>query len=490
MKSEVLLNAQSSKENLSDAWVGPDNKNVFIANTSSRYIKIIDINTGNTKDFINLNQKMEFGDHDNVKSIKRINDAEMYIVTKRRVYKFNMQDFTIEEVYSDLISTVHSHNSAFDDGWMVDDCDVDKNGKIVAMGGFHDDGGDDPYLAVVNIETGNVVVATELGNENQAFPRVAVSPDGTKVAYYQDDYGEWDKRESFANVIDVSAGMSSKRSFYGHSTKLTFIKFLDNNTIVTGDEGGEIHKWNADTTDSLEKYNMNRNDRTTNLIYFGNKEDSKVNTSVTNTGDDLTFELSDTYIKKDTLTVYEDGVDITSDISSIDYIAGTVTFASTHTGTITADYVFTLNTKADGNKVVTCGETAKFFHKETKTLINKLDVDGFATDVAFTKDYSKAVVISTNGTIKIIDFNVDVGTLKPKTTQHDAIEFRGNIYNMGGYSSLDCYFEYSTDPNFETDVNESNKVTVTEKGKFGVKVEGLNSSTDYYYKAKVTKTTT
>jgi hypothetical protein len=116
---------------------------------------------------------------------------------------------------------------------------------------------------------------------------------------------------------------------------------FENNNFVEFD--GTMHlktKFKKNMIDQGELVNYT-SDLNNGIITFNSANENSINgETLLNTGDDLTFETANNNIKDGSIIVYEDGVDITSDISSVDLQNGNITFNNTHTGVITADYTW------------------------------------------------------------------------------------------------------------------------------------------------------
>jgi hypothetical protein len=98
-----------------------------------------------------------------------------------------------------------------------------------------------------------------------------------------------------------------------------------------------------------------------NNAYNSNEdvENQITNEELTNSGDDLTFLFSAYRIKDGSIDAIEE-TNVTSDINSYDYPAGSITFGNTHTGTVLADYTWEEETNVTDETLTNTGDDLNF----------------------------------------------------------------------------------------------------------------------------------
>ena len=201
---------------------------------------------------------------------------------------------------------------------------------------------------------------------------------------------------------------------------------------------------------------------------------------LTNSGDDLTFAFENSPVKNDSVSTYE-RVDITSDIASVDLAYGEITFNNTHPNGVIADYMY----KGKGERIISAGSSVKVYNTEANIVYEDIPVNTQANAVAVDADGDKLALVGKNGETKVYGLGVTAYVHRPTNVQHDGMTLNGELYSMGGYDSLDCYFEYSDVADFSQNVQSTTATTLTEAGKFSADITGLNPETKYYFRAVI-----
>lgn len=81
---------------------------------------------------------------------------------------------------------------------------------------------------------------------------------------------------------------------------------------------------------------------------------------------------------------------------------------------------------------------------------------------------------------------IDVTTIMPIEVKYNSMTLKGNLRGLGDYPQAECYFQYTTDPNFETGIIETPHQVKTAPGEFEQQITGLDNSKTYYYRAVAT----
>jgi hypothetical protein len=519
-----VFDGKTSYDDIYGVWFNPDNDNeVMVVN--EEILRVIDVATGTNKEtyrFYEYLDKYNAHDtnHDEHIIGHKVDGQDVYIITSKTILKFSFSDHSLVN-YKNFFSFVEKSNpNAFDlsNGREIKDADLDDSLSKLILGGYDYDSLDKhAVLEIWDIDTQTRQFLVKVDKSYEyTWPRVAVSPNyDTFVTSVTKSYNDSDNdsdnnddvakqrfidlyyrhddvaKQKFIDVYYTSGSSyeenSSENTFY-HNDYVTFVKYLNDDTLVSGDESGNIKIWDMTTETEIAEYNMHNNFGVCDFEFIDNIEDSKVEASLTNTGDDLTFTFPDSNIKKNTYTLYEDETDVTSDIDTVDLETGSVTFSTTHTGTMTADYVFENVSDADGNLVISCGGNMKVWEKKTKRLLLDYTSRRSLNMVAVSPNQNMVAFVGENGDFQIHDLGVNIVTHEATDRNDNSMTLRGEVLNMGGYSSLDCYFEYSDTSDFSSNVQTSAITTVTEEGKFNAEVTGLTEGTEYYFRAKAEKT--
>jgi hypothetical protein len=492
-----VFDGKTSYDDIYGVWFNPDNDNeVMVVN--EEFLRVIDVATGTNKETYRFYEYMDRYNADNTYHDEhiighKVDGQDVYIITSKNIFKFSFSDHSLVN-YKNFYSFVGNSDNFFDvsDGREIKDADLDDSLSKLILGGYDYDSHKDAVLEIWDIDAQTKQFGFEvMYYDNNTWPRVAVSPNYdtfvTSVTKPDDD----STKQKFIDVYYTSGSSygenSSENTFY-HNDYVTFVKYLNDDTLVSGDESGNIKIWDMTTETEIAEYNMHNNLGVWDFEFIDNIEDSKVEASLTNTGDDLTFTFPDSNIKKNTYTLYEDETDVTSDIDTVDLETGSVTFSTTHTGTMTADYVFENVSDADGNLVISCGGDMKVWGKKTKRLLLDYTSRRSLNMVAVSPNQNMVAFVGESGDFQIHDLGVNIVTHEATDRNDNSMTLRGEVLNMGGYSSLDCYFEYSDTSDFSSNVQTSAITTVTEEGKFNAEVTGLTEGTEYYFRAKAEET--
>ncbi len=81
---------------------------------------------------------------------------------------------------------------------------------------------------------------------------------------------------------------------------------------------------------------------------------------------------------------------------------------------------------------------------------------------------------------------IDVATVMPVEVKYNSMTLKGNLRGLGDYPQAECYFQYTTDPNFETGIIETLHQALLTPGEFEQTITGLDNSKTYYYRAVAT----
>ena len=513
--SKLLYNSNGANTPGYGVWFSPDNSKIFVLNKT--IARVVDVETGSNIKVFDLYDMIdkgkicngnfddwdprylsrmeqnsniyETGDYQNglwVTGTYRTNkdSSDIYIFTNNYYHKFSFEDNSFQTIanFREHLSRLSNTGTAE----VIPNKDMSK----ILISGNDRNSDQDATFGILDLENNTELVqVTELEHSDwNVFSAVEFIDNQNKVLCL---YKRNDKTQiRIYTYTEGSNGFNHSDNCQLHSDEVMFIKQIDDDLILSGDASGKVIKWKLSTKEVIEQYDMHGAPGTLDFQYFDypTTEHSVTENSLTNSGDDLTFTIPDKPLKEGTVTAYEDGTDITSDISNIDLDNGEVTFASTHTGTVTADYTWIETLKP--RKVISGGSGVKVYDEKERTIFAEFDVDGWVDMINVSPNGKYIAAISHNEEVVVYDLDLHIVTNRAKKVQYNSMELHGELYDMNGYSSLDCYFEYSPDPNFNVGVKQSSVVTMTEPGEFSVEVTNIDADTKYYYRALATETTT
>jgi len=499
--SKLILDSKGTHDTQYNIWFNSDGTKAF---TINRHIgRVIDLESGNNEkvfDFPKLrildviksvdyntgdgNYKNNHANHtsntftndfkDGFRPTGHYQDGDnVYIAGMGNIYKFS---------FSDNSFTHHLNFGGYTDFDMVIFSAFNENhDKMVLSGGSR------AYDCRVEfIDLSEEVSTNSFINHYQDWyllEPISFSPDAN---YFLGVY----KRVNEKNIRIYDPSTASNNDdyinrFQEHESEVVFVNFINNGTAISGDIDGTIIKWDIETLEVLDKYNMHGNNGAWDFKYFDYEKIDHVITdeTLTDSGDGLIFEFANSPLKEGTVTVYDNGTDVTGSVT-IDYTNGTATFDSAATTPVTADYTW-IET-GEPRKAISSGERVKVYNVDNKQIFADFKIIGHTQGVSVSPNQNLVAGVSNNGDVKIYDLDLTAVTNSATEVKYNSMTLNGQLYTMRGYSSLDCYFEVSPDPNFNVDVTTSTAVTKTEPGEFSVTVSRLDTDQKYYYRALAT----
>jgi hypothetical protein len=438
-------------------------------------IKRFDYNTGDDRINVHFTSNTFLNDFkDGFRPTGHYQDGDnVYIAGMKNIYKFSFSDnsFTHHLNFGGYINWDMVIFSAFNEN----------HDKMVLSGGHRYES------RVAFIDLSEEVSINSFSNQDgYLLEPISLSPDANYfLGAFKNERGN---KQRTIMIYDSSTASNTDdyiNRFQEHESEVVFVNFVNNGTAISGDIDGTIIKWDIETLEVLDKYNMHWNNGAWDFKYFDYEKIDHVITDETlrGSGYGLIFEFANSPLKEGTVTVYDDGTDVTGSVT-IDYTNGTATFDSAATTPVKADYTW-IET-GEPRKAISSGERVKVYNVDNKHIFADFKIIGHTQGVSISPNQNLVAGVSNHGEVKIYDLDLTVVTNSATEVKYNSMTLNGQLYTMRGYSSIDCYFEVSPDPNFNVDVTTSTAVTKTEPGEFSVTVYGLYGDQKYYYRAFAT----
>lgn len=83
----------------------------------------------------------------------------------------------------------------------------------------------------------------------------------------------------------------------------------------------------------------------------------------------------------------------------------------------------------------------------------------------------------------ITDALISISTISADNISASRMNIKGELLDLGDHTQAECYFQYTTDPNFNTGIIETPHQIMTTTGEFEQLVTNLDNSNTYYYRA-------
>jgi hypothetical protein len=464
-----ILDVTASKNNMEGCWFGPNGEKVAILDEEDGVFRVVNVNTGSNIAVYDIEEEYDTLRFRGAKKFGSI----VYIFDRNDAYKFDFLDNSLIQM-SEFADVNDYFTSSI--GYGSNEVIVfDENVTKVAIGGT-----DKIEITDVASETSDWSTTV---NSTSRVEFLDMSPDASYVVCTDIDH------QDRVYIYDVETGDSSEQVFYGHENisdgvYITFMKFIDNTTVLSGDANGTIIEWDITDLSIVDTYTVNSGVYgATDALQFDRATNDVTGETLTDSGDGLTFEFTNSPLQEGSVTVYDDVIEVSSGIT-IDHDTGTVTFDSSPTTPVTADYTWLGNEE----KMMSGGDAVKIYDKANRTILRQTVVGGAVNKVEISDDETMIAIATDDGVVEIHSLGVYALVHRPTDLTNTSITLQGELYDLGSYSSVDVSFEYSTDSDFSTGVNSTTPETLSEPGEFSANVTSLNADTKYYVRAVVEPT--